>query len=167
MLRSGNRRPTVADLTLPPGAWWKLPLLLGPVQWLALPPLIYAATFGLGALGRGVEPLAWLLAYPTLAANLLAEALAIASYAFFPVLVPSVGFAAWLLRRGRLSWWIWGPGVAAFAAAVGVLLGLLLEGPNEAGVVSVVALVAAACGLVHGLAFRGLVQAFLRLAAPA
>ena len=148
---------------LPPGRWWQLPLLLGPVVWFGLPLFLHLPFAVLAALLSDahalLRPLAW-AAFGVSSAGMLLE---IANYGLFPLLLPAIAIAAWLLARGHLSWWVWGPGVAPVGALLGALFGLAEPGgPSWLANFVFFALIGAACALADGLAFRAAVQPFLR-----
>jgi hypothetical protein len=147
--------------TLPPGAWWKAPLILGPALWFGLPIALLGLMLLLAALWRSLPGL-HVLAYLLLPLNILVNGLFVGMLAFTPALPPAMAFSAWLLRSGRLSWLAWSLGPALFAAALGAGFAALVGSPAEKGIVPVFALCFGIGGLVYGLAFRGLLGLWLR-----
>lgn len=144
---------------LPPGRWWQLPLLLGPVVWFGL-PLLLQPPFGLlAALLADAHPLLRPFAGAALGVSAAGLILGFSNFGLFPLLLPAIAIAAGLLARGRLSWWVWGPGVATVGAALGALLGLHEpDGPSWLANLAFFTAVGAACALTDGLAFRAAVQ---------
>lgn len=154
---------------LPPGVWWKAPLLLGTALWFGLPLFLLGLQISTAALYAAVPALPGVRSL-MLVLHLLGQILAIGVIAFSPVLLPAIAFAAWLLRAGRLSWPTWSLGPPLFAASLGAGLAALadrLNGPlAEDGIVTVFAGCFAVAGLAYGIAFRGLLGLWLRRRDP-
>jgi hypothetical protein len=95
----------MARRILPPGRWWQLPLLLGPVVWFGL-PLVLQIPFGvLAALLADAHALLRPFAWAAFGIGAVGMLLSFANFGLFPLLLPAVAIAAWLLSRDRLSWW--------------------------------------------------------------
>lgn len=147
--------------TLAPGAWWRLPLVIGPIVWFGLPVVVGALTLLLTLLAVAAPaPLNRAIGTVAALASVLDQILLGAALVFLPVLAPALAFAAWLLRRDWLAWWVWGLAPTAFAAAVGGAIRLSL--PPQDPVADAIPLLAAACGLLYGLAFRAVLGWRLR-----
>jgi hypothetical protein len=148
---------------LPPGRWWQLPLLLGPLVWFGLPLLLHLPFGLLAALLADAHPLLRPFARVALGIVAAGMILEFSNFGLFPLLLPAIAIAVWLLGRGHLSWWLWGPGIAAVGAVLGALFALPEPGgPSWLANLAFFTAIGAACALANGLAFRAAIQPFLR-----
>ena len=160
MLPSGASWPETPS----PGRWWQLPLLLGPAVWFGL-PLLLQLPFGLlAALLADAHPLLRPFAWAALGISCAGIFLEFSNFGLFPLLLPAVAIAAWLLARGHLSWWVWGPGSRRHRrrSSARSSASPRPDGPSWLANVAFFTAVGAACALANGLAFRAAVQPFLR-----
>jgi hypothetical protein len=106
---------------IPAGYWWKVPLILGPVVWFGVPVALLLlqvmvvallAPFDLSPDSVIYRGLVLALIAPL---GILGNMLQLGSLLCVPALLPAMAMAAWLIRRGQLSLWAWGPGMSAYA----------------------------------------------------
>jgi hypothetical protein len=147
--------------SIPAGYWWKVPLILGPVVWFGVPVALLLLQVMVVALLAPFDLSSDSLIHRGLVLGLIAplgilgNMLQLGSILCLPALLPAMAMAAWLIRRGQLSLWVWGPAMSAFAIVlVGGGLALIDGAPPVTSSVLWTFAVIGAGGLLYGLAFR-------------
>ena len=141
-----------------------LPILAGPLVWFGLPFVVARATYELQRLLRPDSFIGWVVDR----IQIEAAGLTLGSMVFAVLLIPAMAIAAIMLRKGWLSWTLWGPGAAGIAVVLPYALvlfdSLLGHASMTAASLAPFTLRFALGGFVYGLAFRGIVAMARRVA---